>query len=136
MNFRWYLAFRYFKAQRKDSRFLSFIKIMAIGGITVGAGGLLIALSIVHGFRSTIADKLLGFVPHIKVATISSDPIYRTDTLLITLKRFPQISKAEPVVMGQVMLQSPKGVTGTLFKGVPPSSHITDLRSYITKGAY
>jgi lipoprotein-releasing system permease protein len=136
MNFRWYLALRYFKGRRKGSRFLSFIKIMAIAGVTIGAGGLLIALSIVHGFRSTIADKLLGFAPHIKVAAFSSAPIYRTDTLLIKLKQFPQISEAEPVVTGQVMIQSPEGVTGTLVKGISPTGDVTDLRSYIIKGSY
>ncbi len=136
MNFKWYLALRYFRGRRKGSRFLSFIKIMAIGGVTIGAGGLLIALSIVHGFRSTIADKLLGFSPHIKVAAFSPDPIYRTDTLMTTLQKFPQIKKAEPVVTGQVMIQSPNGVTGTLCKGVSPTGNITNLRSYVVKGRY
>jgi lipoprotein-releasing system permease protein len=136
MNFKWYLALRYFKGRRKGSRFLSFIKLMAIGGVTIGAGGLLIALSIVHGFRSTIADKLLGFSPHIKVAAFSPDPIYRTDTLMTTLKKYPQIKKAEPVITGQVMIQSPEGVTGTLCKGVSPTGDVTNLRSYITKGRY
>jgi lipoprotein-releasing system permease protein len=136
MNFRWYLALRYFKGRGKGSRFLSFIKIMAIAGVTIGAGGLLIALSIVHGFRSTIADKLLGFAPHIKIAAFSSAPIYRTDTLLVTLKQFPQIKEAESVVTGQAMLQSPEGVTGTLVQGVSPTGDVTDLRSYIIKGRY
>jgi lipoprotein-releasing system permease protein len=136
MNFRWYLAARYFKGRRRGSHYLSFIKIMAIAGVTIGAAGLLIALSIVHGFLSTIADKVLGFAPHIKVASLSNEPIFRTDTLLTTLKKFPQIKQAEPVVTGQAMIQSPAKVTGSLFRGIPPSSHITDLRSYIVNGSY
>jgi len=136
MNFRWYLALRYFKGRRNGSSFLSFIKVMAIGGVTIGSAGLLIALSIVHGFRSTIDNKVLGFAPHIKVATFSSKPIFRTDTLMQTLRKFPEISKAEPVVTGQAMIQSPEHVTGTLFKGVSPSGDVTDLRHYIVKGHY
>jgi lipoprotein-releasing system permease protein len=136
MNFEWYLALRYFKGKRKGSRFLSFIKIMAIAGVAIGSAGLLIALSIVHGFKSTINDKVLGFAPHISVATFAQDPIYRTDTLLTTLEQFPQIEKVQPVVTGQAMIQSSESVTGTYFKGVDPSGDVTDLKQYISEGSY
>lgn len=136
MNFEWYLAFRYFKGQRKGSSFLSFIKIMAIGGVAIGSAGLLIALSIVHGFKSTIDNKVLGFAPHVSVATFSDDPIYRTDTLLTTIEQFPQVEKAQPVVTGQAMIQSSRNVTGTFFKGVSPEGDVTDLRQYISRGSY
>jgi lipoprotein-releasing system permease protein len=109
---------------------------MAIGGVAIGSAGLLIALSIVHGFKSTIDDKVLGFAPHITVATFSQDPIYRTDTLLTNIKQSPQIEKAQAVVTGQAMIQSSKEVTGTFFKGVDPSGDVTDLKKYISKGTY
>ncbi len=136
MKFEWYLALRYFKGKRKGSRFLSFIKIMAIGGVAIGSAGLLIALSIVHGFKSTINDKVLGFAPHISVATFQQGPIYRTDTLLTTLEQFPQIEEAQPVVTGQAMIQSAESVTGTYFKGVDPGGDVTDLKQYISSGTY
>lgn len=136
MKFEWYLALRYFKGQRKGSSFLSFIKIMAIGGVAIGSAGLLIALSIVHGFKSTIDNKVLGFAPHVSVATFSDDPIYRTDTLLTTIEQFPQVEKAQPVVTGQAMIQSSRNVTGTFFKGVSPEGDVTDLRQYISRGSY
>lgn len=136
MNFEWYLAFRYFKGRRGGSRFLSFIKIMAIGGVAIGSAGLLIALSIVHGFKSTIDNKVLGFAPHITVATFAEDPIYRTDTLLSDIRQFPQIDKAQSVIAGQAMIQSSQQVTGTFFKGVDKSGDVTDLRNYIARGEY
>ena len=37
---------------------------MAIMGVAISAG-LLIALSIVHGFKTTINEKILGFAPHL-----------------------------------------------------------------------
>ncbi|MEX0895014.1 MAG: ABC transporter permease, partial [Balneolaceae bacterium] len=81
MKFEGYLAGRYFRGKRRESRFLSFIKGMAILGVAIGAAGLLIALSIVHGFKSEINDKVLGFAPHITVSTFSEDPLFRSDTL-------------------------------------------------------
>ncbi|MCW9706409.1 ABC transporter permease [Fodinibius salsisoli] len=136
MNFEWYLALRYFKGRRKDSRFLSFIKAMAITGVAVGSAGLLIALSIVHGFKSAIDNKVLGFAPHITISTFSDDPIMRSDTLLKDLQTYPQIDQAQAVINGQAMLQSSEEVTGILFKGVDEQGDVTDIRQYITKGTY
>lgn len=136
MNFEWYLALRYFKGKRQGSRFLSFIKAMAITGVAVGSAGLLIALSIVHGFKSAIDNKVLGFAPHITISTFSEEPIFRSDTLLSDLADYPDIQQVQAVVNGQAMLQSPDEVTGILFKGVDPEGDVTDIREYISKGRY
>lgn len=136
MNFQWYLALRYFKGKRQGSSFLSFIKIMAITGVAIGSAGLLIALSVVHGFKSVIDNKVLGFAPHISVTTFNDDPLYRVDTLLTYLNRYPEIEEAQAVVNGQAMLQSPEDVTGILFHGVDIKGDVTDIRQYITKGSY
>lgn len=136
MNFEWHLALRYFRGQRKDSRFLSFIKTMAIAGVAVGSAGLLIALSIVHGFKSVIDNKVMGFAPHITVETFTDDPIYRSDTLITWMERFPEISEVQAVVEGEGMIQTSDRVTGTRFKGVDPSSSVTDLRNYVNRGEY
>ena len=109
---------------------------MAIGGVAIGSAGLLIALSIVHGFKSTIDNKVLGFAPHVTVATFSQDPIYRTDTLLTDIRQFSPIEQAQAVVSGQAMIQSSRQVTGTFFKGVDQSGDVTDLKNYIARGQY
>jgi len=136
MNFEWYLAKRYFKGKRKGSSFLSFIKIMAITGVAVGSAGLLIALSIVHGFKSVIDSKVLGFGPHITVTIFNNSPISRADTLLDDIQEYPEIDEAQAVVRSQSMIQSPDDVTGTLFKGVDEQGDVTDIRQYISKGSY
>lgn len=136
MNFEWYLALRYFKGKRKGSRFLSFIKTMAITGVAVGSAGLLIALSIVHGFKSVINDKIIGFAPHITVTSFSDDPLYRADTLLTTLDKYPEIAEAQAVVTGQAMIQSPEEISGIMFKGVDQAGDISEMRTYISEGVY
>lgn len=136
MKFEWYLALRYFKGKRQDSRFLSFIKAMAITGVAVGSAGLLIALSIVHGFKSAIDNKVLGFAPHVTVSTFSDQPIRRADTLLADLADYPTIQQAQAVVEGQAMVQSSGEVTGILVKGVDEEGDVTDIRQYIDRGRY
>lgn len=136
MKFEWYLALRYFQGKRKGSKFLSFIKGMAITGVAVGSAGLLIALSIVHGFKSVIDNKVLGFAPNITVTTFSEEPLERTDTLLTFLEQYPEIAEAQPVINGQVMLQSSEEVTGSMVKGVSLKGDVTDIEEYISEGRY
>lgn len=135
MKFETYLAYRYFKGTRKGAKFLSFIKTMAITGVAIGSAGLLIALSIVHGFKSTINDKILGFAPHITVTTFTDQPIYRADTLSVFLDRFEEIESHQLVTQGQVMIQTKKGISGTLLKGISDPS-ISSFQEYLSKGSF
>lgn len=109
---------------------------MAIGGVAIGAAGLLIALSIVHGFKSTINEKILGFAPHVTVHTFMNDPMMRADTLETYILNIPGVDVAQPVILGQVMIQGSADVSGTGIKGVPETGDITDLKSYIIRGSY
>lgn len=135
MKFESYLAYRYFKGTRKGARFLSFIKVMAIAGVAIGSAGLLIALSIVHGFKSTINDKILGFAPHITVTTFTDEPLYRADTLFTFLERFEEIESQQMVTEGQVMIQTKDGVTGTLLKGISDPT-FSSLATYLSEGNF
>jgi len=136
MKFEWYLALRYFQGRRRDSRFLSFIKIMAITGVAIGSAGLLIALSIVHGFKTVINDKVLGYAPNITVTSYMAEPLFRADTLQVFLGNIEGVSQAQPVIIGDAMIQSVQDVSGTLIKGVDPAGDVTNLRDYINAGEY
>jgi lipoprotein-releasing system permease protein len=136
MKFEWYLALRYFKGSRKSSGFLSFIKYMSIAGIAVGSAGLLIALSVVHGFKSTINGKILDFAPHITVTTFTDKPIQRVDTLYTHLDRYPEIESKQIVIQGQVMIQTRDAVSGTMLKGVDLDKPNFGVGKYISEGEY
>ncbi|HET8865282.1 MAG TPA: FtsX-like permease family protein [Gracilimonas sp.] len=136
MKLEWYLARRYFKGSRKSSGFLSFIKYMSIAGIAIGAAGLLIALSIVHGFKSTINGKIMDFAPHITISTYVDRPIERADTLFTYLDQYPEIKSKQVVLQGQVMIQTRDQVTGTTIKGVDLARPDFGVGSYMDKGEY
>ncbi|MBO6524525.1 MAG: ABC transporter permease [Balneolaceae bacterium] len=136
MKFETYLAFRYFKGTRKGARFLSFIKAMSITGVAIGSAGLLIALSIVHGFKSTINDKVLGFAPHVLITNYTDAPLYRADTLMTYLDRFEEIETKQIINQGQVMIQTKDGVTGTELRGVDQNSDVSNLTEYVVEGSY
>jgi lipoprotein-releasing system permease protein len=136
MKFEWFIASKYFRSNRKDASFLSFIKIMAILGVAIGSAGLLIALSVVHGFKSTIENKIIGFGTHITIETFASMPVYRADTLMTWLQQAPEVQDSQPVIYGQGMIQVRNQIEGTFIKGVPESGDLSDIRNYITSGTY
>jgi lipoprotein-releasing system permease protein len=136
MKFEWYLALRYFKGSRKSSGFLSFIKYMSIAGIAVGSAGLLIALSIVHGFKSTINGKIMDFAPHITVTTFTDRPIQQVDTVLSHLNGYPEILSMQEVIQGEVMIQTKDRVTGTNIKGVDIAQPRYGISRYMSDGEY
>lgn len=135
MKFETYIAYRYFKGTRKGAKFLSFIKSMAIMGVAIGSAGLLIALSIVHGFKTTINEKILGFAPHLTVMTFTDQPIHRADTLITFLDRFDEIESKQLVSEGQVMIQTKDGIAGTILKGIS-DPNISAFREYISQGSF
>ena len=92
---------------------------MSITGVAIGSAGLLITLSIVHGFKETIQEKVINFAPHITVTSFSNQPIYRADTLQAYLKDLESLSYVAPIIRGQVILQYKEQITGAILKGVP-----------------
>jgi lipoprotein-releasing system permease protein len=136
LKFTWYIAGKYFRSKKRESRFLSFIKLMSIGGVAIGSAGLLISLSIAHGFKSNINEKIVGFAPHITLNTFMGEPIQQADTLSRFVEEIPGVEKVQPVVLGQVMLQASGEVSGSVIKGVDSSGDVTNLREYIEEGSY
>jgi len=136
MNLVWFVAKRYFTGARTGAGFLSFVKIMAVTGVAVGSASLLISLSIVHGFRSTIEDKVLGFGSHLRVTSIVNTPLFRADTLVARLSARPDVARVQPVVEGQVIVQIGDRVEGSFLRGVVPGSETTDIPLITRSGRF
>lgn len=130
MNLEIFLAMRYFGLSNGRNRFLSFIKIMAIGGVAVGAAGLLIALSIAHGFKGVISDKIEGFGADITISTFGNNYITESDSLLHFLNNLPEVTIAQSVIYGQALIRFNDRVDGVVVKGLNNTDQVTMLRNY------
>ncbi len=65
----WYMARRYFFAQRSN-RFISLVGGISIIGIALGVIALIITMAILNGFEGEVTRRIANFIPHI---VISSD---------------------------------------------------------------
>jgi len=71
MNLPWFIAKKYVFS-KKDSRFINFISVISIVGISLGVATLIIALSVLNGFEKTLTDKIVNFDSHIKITSFRS----------------------------------------------------------------
>jgi len=60
------ITFRYLKPKKKDG-FLNIISIFSFIGISLGVAVLIIVMSVMNGFRTELANKILGFNAHVIV---------------------------------------------------------------------
>lgn len=58
-------------ASKQHNRFISFVALIATGGLILGVAALITVLSVMNGFEQQMKDKLLGLIPHIQLSSPS-----------------------------------------------------------------
>ena len=95
------LALRYLTS-RRSSGLLSFITVIAVGGVFVGVAALVVVLGVMNGLQSDLRDKILVASPHVRVLTYGEG--LRLDgwrKVIDSVRSTPGVSAAAPFVMTQ-----------------------------------
>ena len=135
------IAWRYMRS-RRGSRLLSFISVIAIAGVIVGVGALIVIMAVMNGLQRDLRDKILVGSPDVRVLTWARDmtmPEWRT--ALDSIRNIPDVVAAAPVVLTQALATvaggppEPTQVVGIdpEGKGVPD---ITSIRQHATLGDF
>jgi len=131
-----YLAKKLSSPKGANKGFLRYARSLSILGIAIGTAGLMIALSIVHGFKETITDKILDFGAPITVTTYSTDPLFRADTLVTWLATIDGINSAWPVIENQIVVQVGDQVQGAIIQGLDYRDRTLNLPNYLVAGKW
>ena len=135
------IAWRYMRS-RRGSRLLSFISVIAIAGVIVGVGALIVIMAVMNGLQRDLREKILVGSPDVRVLTWSRDmtmPEWRTT--LDSVRNIPDVVAAAPVVLTQALITrsggppEPAQVVGIEAEGqgVP---EITTIRRHATIGDF
>ena len=135
------IAWRYMRS-RRGSRLLSFISVIAIAGVIVGVGALIVTMAVMNGLQRDLREKILVGSPDVRVLTWSRDmtmPEWRTT--LDSIRNIPDVVAAAPVVLTQALVTKsggppePAQVVGIdpAGQGVPD---ITSIRRHATLGDF
>ena len=122
MSFDRFIARRYlYKAQGREEgrRFVRFITYVAIGGVAVGVGSLLLALSIVRGFSDEIEDKIFGFGAHVQIESFQDAPLSGAQVVRDSLEALSLVEYVSPAVQEFSLLRrSQTDIDGVILWGV------------------
>jgi lipoprotein-releasing system permease protein len=133
--YEWMLALRYLRAKRQES-FISVISGFSLVGIALGVATLIIVMSVMNGFRHELLKSILGLNGDVTVQA-AARPMADYDIVAQRLRAVPGVTRAAPMVDGQVMA-SQNGVNlGVLVRGLtaPDLKSLTIVAKTLTPGA-
>ncbi|MEQ8559515.1 MAG: lipoprotein-releasing ABC transporter permease subunit [Henriciella sp.] len=112
------LAWRYLRARRAHGG-VSLISIISFFGIMLAVMALIVIMSVMAGFRSTLLNALLGGQGHVFVQ-VEDYPAGDVDELANRIIELPDIKSASPIIEQQVLATSDYARTGALVRGIRP----------------
>jgi lipoprotein-releasing system permease protein len=132
------ISLRYLK-NRRVSRLVSLITVIAVGGVTVGVMALVIVLGVMNGLQNDLRDKILVASPHLRVLTFGEG--LRLDdwhNVLARVRRTPGVVAAAPFVITQAGITAGHDYAeGVVVLGTDPdtgSRAVTTIASHFTRG--
>ncbi len=135
-----YIA-RRFAFKRRSASKPTFIVIVAVAGIAVGTAALILTLSIVNGFASSVEKKLISFSAHLQIRHPDEQLFQERRTDLAKMVNNVNIANASPVLEKSFVLRSRNNGVGDTWlskpvriKGVNEESRKAFLKKFLLKG--
>jgi lipoprotein-releasing system permease protein len=130
--FEWMIAWRYLRARRAEGG-VSVMTWISLVGITLAVFALIATLSVRAGFRAEFVDTILGANAHVTVYSGGTPgptgQLERTmagyGDLADRLERVPFVTRAAPLVRGQVMANQNGRNAGVEVFGIAPADLLT-----------
>ena len=135
----WYVARRYL-ASRGGSRLFSLITWIALGGVTVGVGALVVVIGVMSGMQEDLMGKILDSTPHVYVYQRGGS--IRMDDWKAVADRVRKIEGVEavaPFVLTQVSALRGTYVQSADMYGValdPKGPAVTEMEARIREGIH
>ena len=126
------LAWRYLFPKKHFGTFFTW---MSVTGIAAGVALLMIVLSIMNGFDTHIAEKLIQINGAIKI--IARRPVAKDEVFLENIRRLPHVKAMTPYVAGISMMQVGERVALPKCLGleVETAASVLPLERFLTKGS-
>ena len=113
-----FVGLRYLRAKRR-TRFVSFITLISLLGVSLGVAALIVILSVMNGFEGELRSRLLSMSAHGHVTGIN-DVTEDWRSLLETVRNHEGIASAAPIVQMEGMIQSGRDLQAILLHGIEP----------------
>jgi lipoprotein-releasing system permease protein len=135
------IAWRYLRS-RRGSRLLSFISMIAIGGVIVGVSALIVVMGVMNGLQHDLTEKILIGSPDIRILTYGDDlvmPNWRS--VLQRVRATKGVVAAAPFVLTKGLIRG-RGdyIDGAQIAGIEPQGRDiqepTTIRTHAVQGDF
>lgn len=135
------IAWRYLRG-RRGSQLLSFISVIAIGGVIVGVSALIVVMGVMNGLQRDLREKILIGSPDIRVLSYGED-LKITDwrTVMQRTKAEKGVTAVAPFVLTQGLVSTGHDfIDGAFVAGIEPegpdAAQVTTIRQHAIKGDF
>ena len=135
------IAWRYLRS-RRGSRLLSFISVIAIGGVIVGVSALIVVMGVMNGLQRDLREKILIGSPDVRVLSYGEDlKINDWRSVMQRVARVKGVTAVAPFVLTQGLVSAGHDfVEGAYVAGIEPTdvagSQVTTIRQHAIKGDF
>ena len=113
---------------QKQKNYTRFIVRLSIAATAISVAAILLTFSIVNGFQATIANKVYQFWGHIRVASVSGEPMKQDANTLAAFQKNTAVKTITPFISQSTVLSFEQDIEGVVARGIPASTQIPFLR--------
>ncbi len=117
--FEWYVAFRYFRAKKRQG-FLSIITAISTVGVAVGVMALIVVLAVMNGFQHDLRERILGVTAHIVVRPFQGG-ISGYREMVRELSSVEGVQTVSPFIYIQGLASTTGKAQGVVVRGIDTS---------------
>lgn len=142
MNLSRFLALRIYRDSEPGKQASRPAVLIATIGVAIGLAVMIIAVSVIIGFKSEVRDKIAGFGAHIQVTnsdaarSYETRPIAVTDSMLAALAAYPEVKHVQRYSTKPGMIKTDDAFQGMVLKGVGPEYDPAFFRRHLLEGEF
>jgi lipoprotein-releasing system permease protein len=141
MNLPYFIAQKLIKGRREETSFSRPINIIAIIGIAMGLAVMILAVSILTGFKKEIREKVVGFGSHIQIVNFDSNisfetvPVSDTQEFIPEIKKIPGIRHIQVFATKAGIIKTEEDIQGVVLKGIGSDFDWTYFSTTLVEGS-
>lgn len=140
MSFTWFMARRLYSQGGGSRRASRSAITIATAGVAIGLAVMIIAISVVLGFKAEVQNKATGIGSHIQILNYQSNytaelqPIAISDSLCNLCRQVPGVHNIQRFCQKSGMLKTDESFQGVAFRGIAEDYDLAFLRSCLVEG--
>lgn len=111
----WYVGRRFFAAG-SSSRLAGFISLLAVIGLVLGVGLLIVVLSVMNGFDREMRTRILGLVPHVQL--FQAGGVQNWPGLAVEIERISGVAEVTPFTRFTAMMSYRGAIEAAEIQGL------------------